>query len=892
MRRGSRFEDKPPRGSGQPPSRHIWVGNLHHSVDEGELTDQFAQFGELDSVAFQPGRSYAFINFRNEDDAMLAFRELKGFPLAGNPLRIEFAKANTHIQGSTPMHNNGDKWKIYEPQFYITKEHFQKSSFCISFFLHLSTLLDKSSASSQDEEFFQRRGDQYSAVIRGSPYSQRDSRARQVASPNSFHQEEPRTSGKDGEPSEVLWIGFPALLKVDEAILRKAFSPFGVIEKISVFPGRSYAFVRFRNIMSACRAKENLHGKLFGNPRVHICFARSESGSSSNSARKAMNMTPSPPSFNPNGRLGPADGFRSDMNLAGDHLGMRSHFVSGFDPVDIDPYRYELESWRHTEMGSELGPTPDFYDHHRSPKRKRRDFTQRVPHKGSVYEEDQWELPEDPYFSDRAKKQKPNSYQTENELPEYLFSDREEERQHAFSRRFSDSPQLEVFDKNFETGSHRYNRPTNSSLARGERSDQWRGRSSYDGFQHGSGSLPPKPVERKIFTPELKRSSLRDWKWEGTIAKGGTPVCQARCLPVGKVMDIMLPEFLDCTARTGLDMLAKHYYQATASWVVFFTPRSDTDIGLYNEFMHYLEEKQRAAVAKLDDTTTLFLVPPSDFSEKILRVPGRLSISGVVLRLEHPNADIGSLPPHTNETTDRNYLPYHPDTSYPKLSSPFSSEPSLTDSNISSLSFLRNLPSGSEGYSVRNVSDSYNNSTPEYLPSQRNPTWSPHHPQNSLSDTRNMHSQNFNTSVGQEQYSTMPPRDVQQTSSDQYYPGSISSSQETKINLRPEQLAQLASTLLGKQRQSTGNATNQSDNNAIGTAANRYQSHDNSEPSNYQFGQAQQQPMIQSGTQVSQQTQANNSTREEGDTDPQKRLQATLQLAATLLQQIQQGKRS
>lgn len=84
---------------------------------------------------------------------------------------------------------------------------------------------------------------------------------------------------KNVEPSEVLWIGFPAVLKVDETNLRKTFSPFGEIVNFTVFPGRNYAFVRFRNVISACRAKYTLHGKLFGNPYVHICFIKSESTS-------------------------------------------------------------------------------------------------------------------------------------------------------------------------------------------------------------------------------------------------------------------------------------------------------------------------------------------------------------------------------------------------------------------------------------------------------------------------------------------------------------------------------------------------------------------------------------------------------------------------------------
>ncbi|PNX95403.1 flowering time control protein fpa-like [Trifolium pratense] len=79
--------------NGNPPSRHLWVGNLSHNIVEDELAHPFIRFGPLEKVAFQPGRSYAFINFEMDEDAIDAMRSLQGFPLAGNPLRIEFAKA-------------------------------------------------------------------------------------------------------------------------------------------------------------------------------------------------------------------------------------------------------------------------------------------------------------------------------------------------------------------------------------------------------------------------------------------------------------------------------------------------------------------------------------------------------------------------------------------------------------------------------------------------------------------------------------------------------------------------------------------------------------------------------------------------------------------------------
>ena len=92
----SRYDEKSQSGhsnSSNPPSRHLWVGNLSHAIVERDLSRYFSQFGELDRIAFQPNRSYAFINFRRDEDAMEAMRELQGFAIGGNPIKIEFAKA-------------------------------------------------------------------------------------------------------------------------------------------------------------------------------------------------------------------------------------------------------------------------------------------------------------------------------------------------------------------------------------------------------------------------------------------------------------------------------------------------------------------------------------------------------------------------------------------------------------------------------------------------------------------------------------------------------------------------------------------------------------------------------------------------------------------------------
>lgn len=95
----SRFEEKERRsGWGvAPPSRHLWVGNLSHHVTKSALFEQFLRFGDIDNISYVPGRNFAFVNYRKQEDAIIAMRGLQGFSIAGMPLRIEFAKGVSHV---------------------------------------------------------------------------------------------------------------------------------------------------------------------------------------------------------------------------------------------------------------------------------------------------------------------------------------------------------------------------------------------------------------------------------------------------------------------------------------------------------------------------------------------------------------------------------------------------------------------------------------------------------------------------------------------------------------------------------------------------------------------------------------------------------------------------
>ncbi|KAF8082202.1 hypothetical protein N665_0844s0016 [Sinapis alba] len=798
VRGGGRKEDR----ARNPPSRHLWVGNLPLGISERELADRFLRFGELESVAFQPARSYAFLNFKHDEDAFAAIDSLQGFPLNGNPLKIEFAKP------------------------------------------------EKSSTGSRTENIF--RHDEQRSGARGSPFFQKDSRMR-YESPDTYSKSN-KMSDRDAEPSEVLYIGFPASLKVDEALLMKDFSPFGDIAKVTIFPGRSYAFVQFRNLMAARKAKETLQGKLFGNPRVHISFAKSEPSSSS-SGRGPSGRSFSPP-YRSVDRLGSSEGyFHQDRNygsISRTSSVRDPHYIADRDLEESEDYMLNRKRASRNEYDGGLpyrrSRSPhrlpqDMHEYHREMGSTFRDDPHRFPSRSSVYEEPRGLSEEDYYYQD-TKRVKTRSTQPERQLPGHLISGVGQEIR-PFTRGSADFSPNKAFERNYEAGQLRYKqtveKPLNLNIRNGENSSFRE--PPYDELM-GDFSLP----EGRRHTLEQNRPSLKDWNWEGTIAKGGNPICRAKCFPVGKVMDMMLPEFLDCTARTGLDMLANHYYQSSQAWVVFFVPGSDADIVFYNEFMHYLEEKQRAAVSKLDDTTTLFLVPPSDFSEKVLKVPGKLSISGVILRSECGSSGYGPV----QQQGDRRYG----ETSYPEDSSSGAvPDPGPTAFLRSAARDVQHLPM--DPY-IESRHDQYSRMD-----------WPPR----DVSVTNTRSSQMQPPLIDLQGHSGFIPEKQQNADASRFRETDIPS------GFQPEQLTHLASSM-SRQQYQVDNTSNQPERYASDARSSFHPLQDVQTPSappGYQNVQLQGSSNVQEGE-------------EENEANPQKRLQATLQLAAALLQQIQQSK--
>ncbi|KAA8547003.1 hypothetical protein F0562_003432 [Nyssa sinensis] len=93
------------------------------------------------------------------------------------------------------------------------------------------------------------------------------------------------------------------------------------------------------------------------------------------------------------------------------------------------------------------------------------------------------------------------------------------------------------------------------------------------------------------------------------------------------------------TGRAGLDMVTKHYAEATGSNIVLFLPEREGDFASYTEFLQYLSVKNKAGVAStsmqpLSQLQSQSLLLHSHSIDKQQIAPPRMEYSGVPLKEE------------------------------------------------------------------------------------------------------------------------------------------------------------------------------------------------------------------------------------------------------------------
>ncbi|KAJ0973028.1 hypothetical protein J5N97_020987 [Dioscorea zingiberensis] len=639
------------------PSLTLWVGHLSPSITDGDLAEIFKKYNALDCTTMHPGRSYAFVYFSNAEDAAAAKKALQGTRVRGSAINIEFArpaKSGKHlwvggISSSVTKEQLEDEFSKFGKIEECTLLRDRNSAF-IDYYKMDDAIAAQKNMNGKDLAGDQIRVDfQRSQPLRmvcmlnaDDCYDNSDPRdgnfsnrcSELLITPNiirSYHNSSQHGSKRlasnggrrDGQPTNVLWIGHLPSVYVDETMIHGAMILFGEIERITCFPTRNYAFVEFRSVDEARRAKEGLQGRLFGDPRIQILFSSSDlahhkdnapllPGSGGPGHDKVLNVSPYGPIeiFGHGGAIAP-DNFTGclpsyDLPRTGS-LAKPSGQGFGFlressefndsvrDFPGSDPYNSKTPTWRRPSPSAHgrLSPSPDVWVPYKPMPDKWDDFDPREPKRSRI----SGSLPPDDVYSNLTR--------------------------------------VEGDDIRDSLGFPLSDRVAGCQIARG-------------------------PLE-------LPASSSGDHCWRGVIAKGGTPVCHARCVPIGEGINSPFPEVVNCSARTGLDMLTKHYAEAIGFDIVFFLPDSEEDFASFTEFLRYLGLKKRAGVAKFDDGTTLFLVPPSDFLTKVLKIPGPERLYGVVLKFPHQSV---GMPPqnsqenmpsssyyaiHTEEPTSRNH---------------------------------------------------------------------------------------------------------------------------------------------------------------------------------------------------------------------------------------------
>ncbi|XP_058094237.1 flowering time control protein FPA-like isoform X2 [Magnolia sinica] len=555
------------------PGRLLWVGAISSSVTKEQLEDEFSKFGKFEEFKFFRDRNSALVDYYNLEDAVAALKNMNGKHLGGEQIRVDFLRS---------QHSRREKPDSHDPR----NGHFNKRK---------------------------RTG----RAERMPPDVTRNFHASSQFGPKRHPMVEGRR-GK-GQPTKILWIGYPPSVQIDEQMLYNSMILFGEIERIKSFPSRHYSFVEFRSIDEARRAKEGLQGRLFNDPRIKILFSSSElAPSKDNSAFPPGVGEPGPDMFFneppygpwPVELSGPArpmhpsnfHGPTMPNGMPGPNIPRRPFGPQGFDPHLQGPFSDTAHIFHNFPDLNPNIPMAANWRRHSPPPQGMWPPSRLMP--GTW---DRLETDPSQYGPKRPRMGDPSF------IDDTPFHARNMDSEGG-GVQFGFRPQL--------------NRDASSILTNG----QVEINHCPVGVRGPSVDHPSHAVHQGL--------PNNDNCWHGIIAKGGTPVCHARCVPIGKGIDSQLPEVVNCSARTGLDMLTKHYAEASGFDIVYFLPDSEEDFASYTEFLHYLGTKNRAGVVKLDDGTTLFLVPPSDFLTQVLNTSCSERLYGLVLKLPHKSTSI------------------------------------------------------------------------------------------------------------------------------------------------------------------------------------------------------------------------------------------------------------
>ncbi len=72
--------------------KKLYVGNLDYSVTKEELSELFAEFGEVVEVTIIDGKGFGFVEMSESSEAENAMGDLNGKDLKGRSMKVDEAR--------------------------------------------------------------------------------------------------------------------------------------------------------------------------------------------------------------------------------------------------------------------------------------------------------------------------------------------------------------------------------------------------------------------------------------------------------------------------------------------------------------------------------------------------------------------------------------------------------------------------------------------------------------------------------------------------------------------------------------------------------------------------------------------------------------------------------
>ena len=269
----------------RPPHEHrfgeysLRVSNLNFKVPDGEvktaLFKQFKKFGYINVKVLGFGRErHAFINFTREDDARSALKETGEFTVHNHTLHVEWSRstlnrfpelASTTSESSKrrSLASADDSYEEYSSRERSTEHYSGRNARDVSY--RSSTTHSSASTRSSSHRSSQSTHHHHSTTSTPSQSSNVEPIAKPVI------------PVLDPNATRTLFVG-NLEQDITERELRDLFGPYGRIESVDIklhrTTGTAYAFVKFLTINDAINAKNDMHGRQYGDYRLKIGFGR------------------------------------------------------------------------------------------------------------------------------------------------------------------------------------------------------------------------------------------------------------------------------------------------------------------------------------------------------------------------------------------------------------------------------------------------------------------------------------------------------------------------------------------------------------------------------------------------------------------------------------------